>query len=192
MGREGSEIRDEELVRSIRDGGPAAFKPFVLEYGPHIYRTVFAVLRRQQDAEDVLQEALLQIYRSLPAYRNDGLKTWITRIAVNKAIDYKRHKQRRPEEAMDPQEQEGVPDLAGPDGASLEGNVLEREQRREIRERIEELPDNYREVVTSYYIEEKSYEQIAGETGLAIKSVESRLYRARNWMKRHWRREDFE
>lgn len=69
---------------------------------------------------------------------------------------------------------------------------MEREDRRQLREQVEQLPANYREVVTAYYMEDKSYEQIAAETGLERKSVESRLYRARSWMKRNWRKEDFE
>lgn len=70
--------------------------------------------------------------------------------------------------------------------------ALEREDRRHIRVLVDRLPDNYREVVNAYYMEDKSYEQIAAETGLERKSVESRLYRARSWIKRHWRKEDFE
>lgn len=70
--------------------------------------------------------------------------------------------------------------------------AMEREDRRQIRVLVDRLPDNYREVVTAFYMEDKSYEQIAAETGLERKSVESRLYRARSWIKRHWRKEDFE
>lgn len=70
--------------------------------------------------------------------------------------------------------------------------AIEQADRQQIRERVDEMPENYREVITAYYMEDKSYEQIAAETGLERKSVESRLYRARGWMKRHFRKEDFE
>jgi RNA polymerase sigma factor (sigma-70 family) len=164
----------------------------VQAYGPYIYRTVFAVLRSPHDAEDVTQEVLLQIYRSLPDCRLDGLKTWITRIAVNRSIDFKRSRGRRPEELADNdamsekmQEENSVMPAA-------ELVAIEKADRQQVRERVEEMPGNYREVVTAFYMEDKSYEQIAAETGLERKSVESRLYRARSWMKRHWRKEDFE
>ncbi len=153
------------------------------------------MLRSAHDAEDITQEVLLLIYRSLPEYRLDGLKTWITRIAVNRAIDFKRRKERRPEQLVEPElwdrEVGSEPNEFSPAPAA-ESVVLQEEERRMLLERIDELPDNYREVISAYYIEDKSYEQIATETGLERKSVESRLYRARNWMKRHWRREDFE
>ncbi|ACS98800.1 RNA polymerase sigma factor [Paenibacillus sp. JDR-2] len=191
-GREESEIQDEQWITAIKNGGPAAFQTFVDEYGPYIYRTVFAVIRSPHDAEDVTQEALLQIYRSLPEFRMDGFKTWITRIAVNKAIDWKRSRMRKPEELVDSLtglEAEGM--MAGR-GPAVEAAVIDREEQRQVREQVEQLPDNYREVVTAYYMENKSYEEIAVQTGLEKKSVESRLYRARNWIKRHWRKEDFE
>ncbi|GLX71354.1 RNA polymerase sigma factor [Paenibacillus glycanilyticus] len=191
-GREESEIQDEQWITAIKNGGPAAFQTFVDEYGPYIYRTVYAVLRSPHDAEDVTQEALLQIYRSLPEFRMDGFKTWITRIAVNKAIDWKRSRMRKPEELVDNLvgfEAEGV--LAAR-GQPVEAAVIDQEEKRQVREQVDQLPDNYREVVTAYYMENKSYEEIAAQTGLEKKSVESRLYRARNWIKRHWRKEDFE
>ncbi|WP_063892555.1 RNA polymerase sigma factor [Paenibacillus sp. Leaf72] len=162
------------------------------EYGAHIYKTVYAVLHSPHDAEDVTQEVLLQIHRSLPECRLEGFKTWVTRIAVNRAIDWKRSKARKPEELS-----EYVDNLGpGTDGQGTampaERAAIEREEKRYIREQVEQLPDNYREVVNAYYIEQKSYEEISSSTGLERKSVESRLYRARNWIKRHWRREDFE
>lgn len=161
-------------------------------YGSYIYKTVFAVLQSPHDAEDVTQEVLLQIYRSLPECRMDGLKTWITRIAVNKAIDYKRSRARRPEEPMESSFlSDGLKENTDAAPAA-EQSALELEEKRQLREQVARLPENYREVVTSYYMQDKSYEQIAAETGLELKSVESRLYRARNWMKRHWRKEDFE
>lgn len=183
----------------VRNGGPEQYRPFVKAYGAYIYRTVYAVLQSPHDAEDVTQEVLLQIYRSLPNYRMDGWKAWITRIAVNKAIDFKRSKTRRPEQLM---EQETIADYSSDRGAegmldaspapAAEDIVLELQERRDVRERIDGLPPTYREVVTAFYLENKNYDQIAAETGLERKSVESRLYRARGWMKKHWRKEDFE
>jgi RNA polymerase sigma factor (sigma-70 family) len=127
------------------------------------------------------------------------LKTWITRIAINKAIDFKRSRARRPEELVE----RGTVDrqaaslhadgmLAAAPRPAAEAVAIRREELRQVQVMVNELPDNYRDVVTAFYIEEKSYEQIAAETGLERKSVESKLYRARGWMKRHWRKEDFE
>ncbi|MDQ0116336.1 RNA polymerase sigma factor [Paenibacillus harenae] len=194
MGKEESDIQDTDWIKAVQSGGPEHYRPFVQAYGPYIYKTVYAVLHSPHDAEDVTQEALLQIYRSLPECRLDGLKTWITRIAVNRAIDFKRSKARKPEELYESEAslRQGEQADYGGNVPAAEAVALEQENVRHIRERVDELPGNYREVVTAYYMEDKSYEQIAAETGLERKSVESRLYRARSWMKRHWRKEDFE
>ncbi|MFF2890239.1 RNA polymerase sigma factor [Paenibacillus sp. NPDC057967] len=198
-GREESAIQDEAWLKAVRDGGPEQYRPFVQAYGAYIYKTVFAVLHSPHDAEDVTQEVLLLIYRSLPNYRMDGLKTWITRIAVNRAIDFKRSKARRPEQLMKQEtvdlqqtefQAEGM--LSALPVPAAESIALRAEELRYIHAKVDELPDRYREVIHAFYIEEKSYEQIAAETGLERKSVESRLYRARNWMRQHWRKEDFE
>ena len=185
----------------MRSGGPEHYRPFVQAYAPYIYQTIYAVLRSPQDAEDMTQEVLLQIYRALPEYRMNGLKTWITRIAVNRAIDFKRSKARRPEQLMEQLEDAG----AGSRVSSVSGGMLNaapapaaeeialsKADRQLIHDHVEHLPRGYREVVTAFYIDEKSYEQIAEETGLERKSVESKLYRARGWMRRNWRKEDFE
>ncbi|MFC4778956.1 RNA polymerase sigma factor [Paenibacillus sp. GCM10023252] len=191
-GREESEIQSEAWVQAIREGGPEQFELLVQTYGAYIYRTVYAVLRSPHDAEDITQEVLLKIYRSLPDCRLDGFKTWMTRIAVNRAIDFKRSRARRPEELMDEPVQQVDIAKSSAGAPAVDEQVLEREEQRLVREQVAQLPDNYREVVTAYYMEHKSYEEIATQYGLERKSVESRLYRARSWMKRHWRKEDFE
>jgi RNA polymerase sigma factor (sigma-70 family) len=184
----------------VRDGGPEHYRPFVQAYGTYIYHTVHAVLQSPHDAEDVTQEVLIQIYRSLPNYRMDGLKSWITRIAVNRAIDYKRSKARRPEQLSGAGEEAlqratsvtAIGMLDATPSPAAEEVAMKQEWSRALHERVGGMPEHYREVVEAFYMEEKSYEQIAAETGLERKSVESRLYRARSWMRRHWRKEDFE
>lgn len=151
------------------------------------------MLHHHQDAEDVAQEVFVQIYRALPEYRNQGLKTWITRITVNRAIDARRKQNRQKViVAKDEEDFHTQAEAQWNEALSLEQQVLLQERKAMIKEELEHLPEHYREVIQSFYMEEKSYEEIAVQHGLEKKSVESRLYRARLWLKRHWRREDFE
>ncbi|WP_379388225.1 RNA polymerase sigma factor [Paenibacillus septentrionalis] len=191
--RRESEINEQEWISKIFNGGAAAYKDFVNAYYEHVYRTAYAVLHHHQDAEDVAQEVFVQIYRALPEYRNQGLKTWITRITVNRAIDARRKLGRqRVTVAPDHDDIQLQADDQWSEQLSTEHQVLKQERKAMIREELKQLPEHYREVIQSFYIEEKSYEEIATQQGLEKKSVESRLYRARLWLKRHWRKEDFE
>lgn len=111
----------------------------------------------------------------------------MTRIAVNHAIDIRRKLQRHRERVVHLKDYDDPPS-AEPD---VMVPLLKAEQRKVVLDRLKELPDNYREVISAYYIDEKSYRQIADEQQLELKTIETKLYRARNWMRKHWKEDDF-
>ncbi|MGG1678962.1 sigma-70 family RNA polymerase sigma factor [Neobacillus sp. NRS-1170] len=168
-------------------GHDHAFRLLVEKYRNDVFRTVFAVLRDQKEAEDAAQEVFMKIYTSLPQYENQGFKTWMTRIAVNHAIDVKRKQARRREEVVEALEQGAI----GTPRDSVEKEIIELDQRRLVRNRLNELPENYRDVIYGFYIAEKSYQQMADEQQVQVKTIETKLYRARNWMKKNWKEDDF-
>lgn len=180
-------ISDQILIKKILDGNDHAFRLLVEKYRTELFRTIYAVLRNQKDAEDATQEVFMKIYRSLPQYENQGFKTWMKRIAVNHAIDMKRKQARRHEDMVEAFEYDS---LTSPRD-HVEVIVITEEKRRLVRERLEDLPDNYREVVHDFYIAEKSYQQMAEEQQVQVKTIETKLYRARHWMKKHWKEDDF-
>lgn len=186
----GSTIREEAWIARIVSGDADAFRELVDKYGNYLFQAVYGVLRSTKDAEDVTQEALLKIYASLPQYRYQGLKTWLTRIAVNKAIDFKRSQERKKEDLTD--DWEGRTPLEPLQNSPVEAQIIRRERSTYVRERLDCLPENYRDVVVAFYIEEKSYQQIAEEQQVAIKTVESKLYRAKQYMRKVWKEEEWE
>ncbi|WP_197969965.1 sigma-70 family RNA polymerase sigma factor [Mesobacillus harenae] len=157
----------------------------VEKYRSEVFRTIYAVLRDESEAEDASQEVFMKIYNSLPSYQNQGFKTWIIRIAVNHAIDIKRRKGRFREELSNTIES------AGPETESVETVFINKEQQRFVRQKLNELPENYREVIYGFYIDEKSYQQMAIEQNVQVKTIETKLYRARHWMKSHWKEDEF-
>lgn len=173
----------------MASGDEQAFRELVDKYGNYLFQVVYAVLRSTKDSEDVSQEALFKIYASLPQYQYQGFKTWITRIAVNKAIDYKRAQERKKEQLVEAWEFVGSTGEEA-DGRPVEELVLRRQRKDEVRRQLEQLPDHYREVVVAFYMEEKSYQEIADEFGMALKTVESKLYRAKQMMRKQWKEED--
>lgn len=179
---------DAALIEKAKNGNDHAFRLLVEKYRMHVFHTVFAILRNQQDAEDAAQEVFLKIYASLPQYEDQGFKTWITRIAVNHAIDMKRKKTRRQEESVI----EFQPEFHHTGKAeTAEVIVLKKEQKIFFEKRLGEIPDNYRDVIEGFYIKEKSYYELAEEQQVQVKTIETKLYRARQWMKKHWKEDDF-
>ncbi|CRK82361.1 sigma-70 family RNA polymerase sigma factor [Neobacillus massiliamazoniensis] len=169
------------------DGNDHAFRLLVEKYRNDVFLTVFAVLRDQKEAEDAAQEVFLKIYSSLPKYENQGFKTWMTRIAVNHAIDVKRKQARRKEEVVDILEQQDFRTSRD----CVEKEIIENDKRSLVRKRLGELPENYRDVIYGFYIAEKSYQEMADEQKVQVKTIETKLYRARTWMKKNWKEDDF-
>jgi RNA polymerase sigma factor (sigma-70 family) len=180
-------IRDHVLIEKVLSGHDHAFRLLVEKYHNDLFRVIYAVLRDQKEAEDAAQEVFLKIYTSLPKYENQGFKTWITRIAVNHAIDVKRKRDRRKEDVTDSAEYE----FLNSQSVSVETEVINAERQRFVRKKLTELPENYQKVIYDFYIAEKSYQQMAEEQNVQVKTIETKLYRARNWMKKHWEEDDF-
>lgn len=178
------EINIEDLVRQ----DAAAFRQFIRSYQRFIYQLAYGVLRHEKDAEDAVQEILMKIYHALPGYRQEGLKTWVRQISVRHAIDMKRKRARRSD--RDEDIEPFAPYLD--DGQSTpESEVIAKKQSEHLKRKLQEIPENYRIVIHAFYIEEKSYEEISREYNLELSAVKMRLYRGRQWMKKHWREEEF-
>ncbi len=179
---------ENALIIKILQGNEHAFQLLVEKYHLHIFKHVFAVLRHQKDTEDAVQEVFVKIYTSLPQYEYQGFKTWITRISVNHAIDIKRKQKRRHEEPLTDIHLELLQNRSED---SIEQILTKKEIHHLVRSKLNELPPNYREIIYKFYIEEKSYQQLAREANVQVKTIETTLYRARVWMRKHWKEEDF-
>jgi len=145
----------------------------------------YSVVRDEKEAEDITQETFMKMMDALPSYKSQGFKTWLSRIAFNKAIDAKRKKQRQKEiVGYDGQEDDQTSE-------SAEYEWLHQEKVTSVANSIEQLPETFQEVVKGYYIQGKSYQEISLELQIEEKTVEMRLYRARKWMKKHWEEDEF-
>jgi len=152
-----------------------------------VYKTVYSVLRNEKDAEDAAQEVFIKVYTSLPKYAGKGFPTWVTRISVNHAIDMKRKKDRRREDVIEDVGEE----LQTSFNEGIEANFFQGEMKELVHKRLKEMPENYRDVVYGFYIDEKNVQQLADEQKLKEKTIRVKLHRARNWMRKNWKEDDF-
>jgi len=167
------------------EGNSHAFSLLVNKYRQDLFKVIIGIVKNSKDAEDLTQEVFIKIYTSLSSYQNQGFKTWMSRIAVNHSIDWLR----KQKELLQQLDEEMENTLADP--THVESDFLHKELRELVHKKILELPANYLDVVQLFYLEGKTYEEIASIKQVEKKTVETQLYRARLWMRKHWKEEEF-
>lgn len=180
----------ESLIEKAKKGSEHAFRMLIETYKDMVFTGVYGVLHNQKDAEDASQEVWIKIYSSLSQYEHQGFKTWIMRIAINHAIDCKRKEARRTEELVGefPRKMESSNRQSN---HFVENLVMQKEQKQLVLKHLREVPPAYRVVIEGFYIKEKTYQQLANEQNVQVKTIEMKLYRARLWIRKHWKEEDF-
>ncbi|MBC7807444.1 MAG: sigma-70 family RNA polymerase sigma factor [Akkermansiaceae bacterium] len=163
-------IRHEPAYLALaKTGDENALAQFYAEYKEPVWRLCRRLLRREADAEDVLQTTFVKAFSALPQFRGDAsLKTWLFRIAVNEAITLLR---RRDSTCLSTTDEE-IQELAAPDTMSDTERVA-------VRTLIASLKPDFRTVIVLRYWEELSYEEIASVLSLPLPSVKMRLHRAK-------------
>ena len=142
-------------------------------YRDKVFRLCFSMLRDRAQAEDVTQDIFLRVWRALPGYgAQAALSTWIYAISKNACLSELR--KRKPTVSIDQNEDDysaEVAALAAPDpddSATVSVSQV-----------LDKLPERYRQAVTLFYMEDKSYEQTAASLGLPLGTVKALLHRAR-------------
>jgi RNA polymerase sigma-70 factor (ECF subfamily) len=184
------ELSDADLAAAIRGGDQHAFALLMRRMNRPLYRTARSILRDDGEAEDALQDAYLQAFRGIHAWRGDAtLKTWLTRIVVNEAIARSRKSRRRA----------AVIVLHGADGADgeepqagdAEANTPEQPEQSALRAQlraalegsIDALPEAFRTVFVLRAVEEMGVDEVAACLGIPEATVRSRFFRARSLLR---------
>ena len=129
------------------------------------------------EAQDLTQETFLAAWRNLGRFDGRHEKAWLCRIAANKCTDFLRQRQ-----TPFPEDEQAL--LALTDNApDPERQVIESEVRQELRAACLELKEPYRSVALAHFVEERSAQEIARQKGENLKTVQTRIYRARDQLK---------
>jgi RNA polymerase sigma-70 factor (ECF subfamily) len=163
---------DAEVCRLLAAGErDRAFERLLTAYRGRVYRLAFSYVRTPADAEDLAQEAFVRLWRALPLY--DGrasFSTWLYVIARNACLSELRRRNARPTSSLDGD----AVDPAGPIGTASPTD-----QRLECETLVEMLDEPQRRIVRLFYLEDRSYEQVATMLEMPINTVRSHLHRAR-------------
>jgi len=183
--REAESDADRDLIQRAQRGDAAAFEELVARHERRAYAIAMGLVRDQEDALEIVQEAFLRVYRGLDAFNGAAsFFTWLYRIVKNLSIDL----MRRPAW----QRELADPDLDDPerclDGAIRGADPSDLLHRSELAERIaaafEALPPYHRDVIVMREVEGMSYEEMAAAAGVSKGTIMSRLFHARKKLQR--------
>ena len=168
-------IRDE-LVERCKQGDSLSYQLLYQRYSKAMYNTSLRIVNNSADAEDVLQEAFLDAFRSLHDFHyRSTFGAWLKKIVINKSINTLR-KRRAYFVELDENSETGVYALAQEE--SLDEEALQY-QVAEVKKAIQKLPDGYRAVLSLYLLEGYDHEEIAGILSISHNTVRTQYVRAK-------------
>lgn len=172
-------VAEEILLARAQAGEESAFQDLVDRYERKMRAYARSMLRNEQDAEDLTQEALLRIYRALPLFQQQAsFSTWAFRILHRLCLDYLRQTRRRPPGGV--LSAENGDDYPWPDGGpGPEELVLRAELRTHLRRALAALPLEQRVVAVLHDVCSFKYREIAAIAKCSEGTVKSRLFAAR-------------
>jgi RNA polymerase sigma-70 factor (ECF subfamily) len=183
-----SPVLDRQLVALCRGGDHEAFAHLVALHEGMVFNLAARLLGDREEARDVAQDVFLRVYRRLGRFEGRSrLKTWIYRIVVNECHNRRRFWRRRRrdrEEPLDERTGSRGTGLARGDVASPFEEAVRRERARRVQAALLELTFEHRAVLVLREIEGLSCEEVAGALGVAEGTVKSRLFRAREALRR--------
>jgi RNA polymerase sigma-70 factor (ECF subfamily) len=158
-------MASEENIASLLRSGlrTEAFEALLLAYQDKVFRLCYSMLGDRAQAEDAAQESFLRVWKSVDRFRGDSLlSTWIFSITRNACLTI--ISKRRATEPIESAERR-APEV--------------QDRQRDIFALVGQLPENYRQVVMLFYMEERSYEEVARMLDLPVGTVKTHLHRAR-------------
>jgi RNA polymerase sigma-70 factor, ECF subfamily len=176
---------DEKLVRASQRGQRPAFEELVARHRDKIYARAFSMMRNEDDALDLSQEAWIKGWQRLKQFQGESsFVTWMTRIVINLCLDQlRKHKRQRAESIEQLEADSGGVERQMP---VIEVNPTEGLERGELRKRIDkalgQLSYEHRTVLVLHEFEELEYKEIAKRMECSIGTVMSRLFYARRRM----------
>ena len=172
---------DHELITQARSGDPAAFNELVRAYRKRILGTVYRLIGRQEDVEDVGQEVFLRLYNSLDQLRAPQVfEPWLYRLTVNAAYDYLRRQRRQAESRMADlsEEQVMLADAAASTRVALEDNEKAR-VRELVGALLSQVSEEDRILLTLKEVEGLSLKELEQVYQVNENALKVRLFRAR-------------
>ncbi len=172
---------DAQIIATVLEGDREAYRHLVERYKDRVFGVLLRLVGDRDLAEDAAQEAFVKAYLALPRFRGESaFGTWLVQIAIHAARDRVRRQQRRWQ--VETTEDDGPVDVVGPANDAL-ANMVRDEDLDRLQLALQQLPEDYREVLVLKHLEEWSFEEIAQHAQASVGSLKVRAHRARRMLR---------
>ena len=180
---EGAEQSDEDIIRQVLEGNTAMFELLMRRYNERVYRAARAIVRDEQEAEDVMQQAYVNAFTHLRQFNGAArFSTWLTKIAINESLARLRRRKRY--EPFDDERSNVEPFMSRNVPENPERQAFAGELRSLLEWAIDTLPDGMREVFVLREVEGLSTSEVAEALDVSDDVVKTRLSRGRAALRR--------
>ena len=170
---------DDLYLRLVLEGNVSKYSYFIEKYKGMAFSIAYRISGNREDAEEIVQDAFLRAFKSLDKFRKDSkFSTWFYRIVVNSSLSRARNK--RPESSSI--DADDTADSVVENVESAYRSLDLSDQKKFIHLALEELSVEDRLLLTLYYLNENSIDEITEITGITPENVKMKLHRARNKM----------
>lgn len=181
---------DQSLVERFQLGNEEAFHDLVERHQHFVLTCICRTVSDRYLAEDIAQDVWLKVYRSLHTYRGEAkFTTWLYRLTRNQLIDSIR--KWKPNHQVNIHDHDMLDHMVDRTVSSWndlpEEHAIQLEQCKQVHDTLQKLPLKYRSIMIMYHLRERSYAEIAEQLAMPIRTVETRLYRAKSLFKTEWR-----
>ena len=167
---------DRQLIEAIINGNTKAYGQLVDQYKGLVYTLALRMLKHREEAEEVAQDAFIKVYKSLHKFKGDSkFSTWIYRVTYNTCLDrLKKNKKHFNDVAIDEYTEHKLETVDN----ALE-HMIKAEKQELIKRCVDKLPSESSYLISLYYFEELSLDEISTIVGIASNTVKVKLFRAR-------------
>ena len=170
--------RDLILLNRAREGDLDAFNDLVVVYQDMLFALVVRMVPDRDQASDAVQEAFFSAYRNMEGFRGGSVRSWLSRIAINAAMDAQRLKKRRPADPY-PELEDDTWQPPAPAADDPVTTALATERHRALNDALARITDDQRTAIVLFDVEGYDYAEIADLTGVSLGTVKSRIHRGR-------------
>ncbi|MFC5602018.1 RNA polymerase sigma factor [Sporosarcina koreensis] len=174
---------EQRLIQQVLAGDKQAYAHIINKYKNQLYATILRMTKNPQDAQDLVQDAFIKVYRNLGKYDASGsFSSWLYRVAINHCMDEFRKKRYSTIQVE-------IDEAKVVNREHPEVVFLKKEKSRQLERLIATLPEDERLIILLRYVNEISYEEIGEVMDVPLSTVRNKLHRAKKKMRETVKRE---